>query len=280
MPTQSKLVSIVLPVWNGQKFLGSAIESVLSQTYKNFELIIVNDCSSDATASIMKSFDDPRIFSIHNSENLKLPASLNIGFRAAKGNYLTWISDDNIFKPFFLELLVEEMMKGFDFVYSNYDVIDEKNIFVYSATTGPTENLMIENVIGASFMYTRELMENIGLYDTNKFMYEDYDYWVRAFASGFKFSKLEISPYEYRIHKNQLSVTRELPSEYPMYRYKNLSKVTTNDKALMAKAYLSILGLAIRNQNLKVAILSLSSMFVRFPFESCKLFIKRICDLL
>ena len=93
------LVSIIMPSYNTGKFIKETINSVLNQTYNNWELIIVDDCSTDDTLSIANKYSsmDKRIHVIHNEVNKKLPASLNIGFRRAEGKYLTWTSDDNMY---------------------------------------------------------------------------------------------------------------------------------------------------------------------------------------
>ena len=95
----SKLVSIVLPVYNGERYLEDAIESVLGQTYTNLELIIVDDKSTDDSLNIANKYRilDKRVRIIANEENIKLPKSLNKGFEVAQGDYLTWTSDDNIY---------------------------------------------------------------------------------------------------------------------------------------------------------------------------------------
>ena len=93
--------SIVLPTYNGEEFLSNSIESVINQTFQDWELIIVNDCSTDNSLSIAEEYfkKDNRIRIINNAENKKLPESLNIGFREAKGDYFTWTSDDNEYYP-------------------------------------------------------------------------------------------------------------------------------------------------------------------------------------
>ncbi|HXL56803.1 MAG TPA: glycosyltransferase family 2 protein, partial [Chitinophagaceae bacterium] len=100
-------ISIVLPTYNGSKYIRTSIESCLNQTFTDFELIIVNDCSTDNTASIIEEYaaKDSRIIIIHNAFNKKLPLSLNTGFDIAKGKYHTWTSDDNYFAPNALEIL-------------------------------------------------------------------------------------------------------------------------------------------------------------------------------
>ena len=92
------MISIILPTYNGEKYLSQAIESILSQTEQDWELILVNDCSTDRTGDICQAYTlkDPRIRVIHNEGNRKLPGSLNRGFREAHGDYLTWTSDDNL----------------------------------------------------------------------------------------------------------------------------------------------------------------------------------------
>ena len=83
-----KRISIVLPTYNGEKVIKKSIESVLSQTYVNWELIIVNDCSTDNTLSVIESYEqsDSRIRVYNNTTNQKLPRSLNIGFSHATGD--------------------------------------------------------------------------------------------------------------------------------------------------------------------------------------------------
>ena len=106
-----KLISIVLPVYNGAEHMAGSIESVLRQTWKNWELIIVNDCSTDQTLAVAESYQkkDSRIRVLSNSKNLKLPLTLNAGFAQAKGEYYTWTSDDNLYQPEALSSLVQAL---------------------------------------------------------------------------------------------------------------------------------------------------------------------------
>ena len=115
-----KKVSIILPVYDGQKHITNAINSILNQTYSNWELIIVNDCSTDNTLQIAEKFaqTDSRIKVYSNERNLKLPMTLNAGFRHATGDYFTWTSDDNMFKPEAIEVLVDYLEKN-----SNYPTV-------------------------------------------------------------------------------------------------------------------------------------------------------------
>ena len=101
------LISIVLPIYNGEKYMRKSIDSVLAQTYANWELLIIDDGSTDNTAIIAQEYaaNDSRIRYYKNPENMRLPKTLNRGFSLAGGDFLTWTSDDNYYYPTALETM-------------------------------------------------------------------------------------------------------------------------------------------------------------------------------
>ncbi len=208
---ESELISIVLPVYNGEKYLSKAIESCLKQTYSNIELIIVNDCSTDHSLIIANKYKekDNRIVIINNTENKKLPTSLNIGHKEAKGDFITWTSDDNILKPNFIEVLYQTIEKEqADVVYSNYDIIYNDGFLKRTHQAGLTEHLLFGNKIGASFLYKKEVFQTLNGYDENLYLLEDYDFWLRA-SLKFKFFHLNKNIYQYRLHSSSLTANIE-----------------------------------------------------------------------
>lgn len=206
------MVSIVLPVYNGEKYIEQSIESVLGQSYQNIELIIVNDCSTDRTIEIVKKYalKDKRIKIIENFVNLKLPRTLNVGFAAASGEYYTWTSDDNIYEPKAIEKMVQalENQLKYDMVYANYTNIDIDGNVISSVALKQPENLLMGNTIGACFLYTRKIAEKVGEYDVNLFLSEDYDFWIRLFREG-NILHIEDYLYFYRIHEASLTETKK-----------------------------------------------------------------------
>ena len=98
---ESPAISIVLPVHNGEAFLAAALESILSQSFADFELIAVDDMSSDASPEILAAFanKDSRVRVITLDTNAKLPGALNAGFARARADWLSWTSDDNLLHP-------------------------------------------------------------------------------------------------------------------------------------------------------------------------------------
>lgn len=207
------VISIILPTYNGSKYIKTSIESCLNQTFKDFELIIVNDCSTDNTASIIEEYaaKDNRIVVIHNAFNKKLPLSLNTGFDAAKGKHHTWTSDDNYYAPDALETMVKILEKdsNVDLVYCDYFIINDSG-----EVTGVRKfNNVYDEFInwlgcGACFLYKKEIYKANNGYNPSAFMIEDYDFFVRAFTK-FNFYYLPVhNLYYYREHASSLTSTQ------------------------------------------------------------------------
>jgi glycosyltransferase involved in cell wall biosynthesis len=202
-------VSIVLPVYNGQHYLAEAIQSCLDQTFSDWELLVVDDASTDETPAIIERFAaaDQRIKPLRHQTNRRLPAALNTGFAAATGTYLTWTSDDNHYRPPALAEMVKslEARPAVDFVYTDYDVIDDSGRFVQTIAA-PLQRRFIEGYDAVPcFLYRRSLYSELGGYAEDLFLAEDYEYWLRIYASRHTMNPLHMNLYEYRRHARSLT---------------------------------------------------------------------------
>ncbi len=201
-------VSIVLPSYNGEKFIRESINSCLDQTYKSIELIIVDDGSTDKTSDIVKSYKDERIIYLKHGKNLGQARALNTGFSNAAGGYLTWTSDDNIYLPSAIETMVRALERGrkIDFVYANFYEINEDGEILRPVKVRPPKSLNMVNYIGLCFLYKRIIYEELGGYDPEAFLVEDYEYWLRVYHGRFRMKKLNQYLYYLRFHKDCLTV--------------------------------------------------------------------------
>jgi glycosyltransferase involved in cell wall biosynthesis len=227
VPCEPGIVSIVLPVFNGEKYLSEAVESILNQTYTQFELIAVNDGSTDGSGKILDEYAirDSRIRVIHQ-ENQKLPQALNNGFKLARGEYLTWTSHDNRLKPFFLAEMVACLSRhpSWDMVYANMDIIGENGLPLndstwfsgYQVPSGsehihlPTEtselNTWPNNFIGGAFLYRRRVDDLLAGYSPVQFTREDYDYWMQVNSLlTVRHADFDKTVYDYRFHTDSLT---------------------------------------------------------------------------
>ena len=166
----NQLISIILPIYNGEKYMRLSIDSVISQTYQNWELLIVDDGSTDRTAEIALEYaqKDPRIQYHKNPQNMRLPRTLNRGFSLAKGAYLTWTSDDNYYYPTALEKMCHALEhQGKHFAFASCDVINENGDIVEVIAVNPGSGKIIvgHNTVGACFLYSRLAYDTVGEYD-------------------------------------------------------------------------------------------------------------------
>jgi glycosyltransferase involved in cell wall biosynthesis len=205
------MVSIVLPCHNGSRTLADSVESCLQQTYGAIELIVVDDASNDSTPSILEQFRgrDPRVQCLRHEVNRGLPASLNAGFAQATGTYLTWTSDDNMYRPNAIAEMVWflEHHRECAFVYADYTIIDEIDHTETAIAVREPQCLPTENIIGPCFLYRRAVADALGPYDEGLFLAEDYDFWLRAYVR-YPLSPLHKDLYLYRCHGGTLSSQR------------------------------------------------------------------------
>ena len=206
-----KIVSIVLPVHNGEKYLAQTIESILVQTYKHFELIIVNDRSSDNSLNIINELcqKDSRIKLFHNETGGKLPGTLNVGFTKAIGDYYTWWSDDNIMNYNMLEKMVDILDSNHEYgcVTANYTNIDCNDKKINDKILDINKSILVVNNFSFAFMYRKEVAQKTGFYNTELFLVEDYDYFIRMSLVTKRYHTPEILGL-YRVHDDSLSSKR------------------------------------------------------------------------
>ena len=207
-------VSVVMSVYNGDKHLREAVESILHQTFRGFEFIIVDDGSTDRTWEILASYEDPRIALVRNEENIGLTKSLNRGLEMARGEYVARQDADDISLP-------ERLEKQVEFLENNAEVgllsccfieIDDEGRSVSiqrlpAEDTDLQERLLISNCFchGAA-MFRRECLESVGAYRQEFEFAQDYDLWLRI-SERYKVANLEEALYEWRVDTDALSMT-------------------------------------------------------------------------
>jgi glycosyltransferase involved in cell wall biosynthesis/SAM-dependent methyltransferase len=205
--------SVILPTYNQAAYLPAAIASVLAQTYADFELVIVNDGSTDGTRAYLDSLTDPRVRVIHQ-ENARLPRALNRGFAAARGELWTWTSSDNLCEPMFLESLIAALdaQPRAVLAVSAFAWIDGHGnlLRVTQDQDLSRRGFLARNPGVASFLYRREAAVLAGEYDPGLEGAEDWDFWQRLVAIGPAVYVPEVL-YSYREHAQ--SMTQQIPAK-------------------------------------------------------------------
>ncbi len=191
-------ITIITPTYNRASFLKRAISSVLNQTFTNFEMIIVDDCSKDNTEQVVKSIDDNRIKYIKLESNRGPAGARNIGIDAAKGLYISLLDSDDEYLPNKLELQinkVRELPKEVGVVYCGYLIVYEPDTIhgqVQPKLKGDLfETLLMHNCIGSpTALIRKECFDTCGLFDDSLPSYDDWDMWIRI-SDKFKFDYVD-----------------------------------------------------------------------------------------
>lgn len=248
------LVSIIMPVYNGEKYIAQAIESCISQTYSNWELIIVDDGSADATASIVERYkeSDPRIRSIRNPRNLKLPGAFNEGYKIANGEYYSWLSSDDSYHPRAIEAAVAILNddQSVDLVYSDFFTVDDAGSIINQIAVREPEILATRNSVGPFRVYRRKVHEMLGGYDESLFLVEDYDFLLRAFCL-FTMRRLQQPLYQFRLHESGLTSTHadQVPVMRDLAKEKNLPLLKKKSFGLAARCHISLIDSNLSKNN-------------------------------
>jgi len=223
-------VTVLMPVYNGEKYLNEAIESILNQTYKDFEFLIINDGSTDNSVKIIESYNDPRIHLVHNEKNLKLIASLNKGLNIAKGEYIARMDCDDVSLP-------DRLLKQVQYLDNHPDVgvlgcgtknVDE-NLNTISEPERPLtylqnkwKLLFSSTLMHPSVMYRKELILKYGGYSHEFIHAEDYDLWSRLIDFAIIHQIPEILVY-LRKHSQNIGIV------YKDIGFINCSKISINN---------------------------------------------------
>ena len=221
-----KTVSIIIPVYGVEKYIASAVQSVINQTYQNFELLIIDDESPDKSVNICRQFSDPRIKIIHQT-NRGLAGARNTGIRQAKGDYLAFLDGDDLWLPQKLERHIQHLEKFPDIgiSFSRSALIDEAGNFMGAYLMPKLTNITISDLFrespignGSAAVVRREVFDTIkyqdnlyGLtedyyFDENFRRAEDIECWLRiAIQTDWKIEGIPEALTLYRINTQGLS---------------------------------------------------------------------------
>ncbi|MBR5506594.1 MAG: glycosyltransferase [Clostridia bacterium] len=209
-------ISVIMSVYNGETYLKEAIDSIINQTFQNWELIIINDCSTDSTGEILAGFAlmDERIKIHTNETNLKLPSSLNKAISLCSGKYIARMDADDICLPERLEKQYKFMEENNDIALSSCRFMTVKNgVYMSGGAGGRCDNeairtmLLVANpILHPGVIAKAEVMKKF-CYDTTLTCTEDLELWTRMATEDQKMQILPECLFIYRLHDKQITST-------------------------------------------------------------------------
>lgn len=205
------LISIVLPIHNGERFLSETINSILNQTYNNFELILVENCSSDSSLEIVRSYKDKRIKLVFE-RRCGIPFAYNRGFIEATGDFIVVHDQDDISTPNRLESQLQFLINNnLDLCGSGFDIVDEKGQLIKTLIP-PTNQVQINEklfydffaIFNPTLIIKKKTLVSLNYFNTNITIGADYDFLFRA-LSKYKMGNNPSILLKYRYHKSSSS---------------------------------------------------------------------------
>lgn len=219
------LVSIIMPSWNTGRFIAESIQSVINQTYQKWELLIVDDCSTDNTDAVVTSFTDERIRYFHNDHNSGAALTRNYALREAQGEWIAFLDSDDLWLPKKLEKQLNFMNRnGYVFSYHEYVKIDEEsrplNVYVSGPDTVTKRKMYHYGYPGClTFMYSAKALGLIQIKDIKK--NNDYAILLQLCKKANCYL-LKENLAQYRIRKKSIShdkLSKKLKSHFDLFHY-------------------------------------------------------------
>lgn len=233
------LVSVIMPSYNTGRFIRETIESILNQTYENWELIIIDDCSNDDTESILKEYIDSRINFYKNRKNCGAAFSRNKGILLAKGKWIAFLDSDDLWVQTKLEKQLKYMKKNnYCMTYTNYEIIDEGSNKNYIYVTGP-KHINKRKMYAycwpgcLTVMFNVEKVGKIQINNLKK--HNDYAMWLKIIEKTDCFL-LDENLAKYRVRSNSISRA----NIFVLIKYHYLLFREGEDKNIILALYLTI----------------------------------------
>ncbi|MFZ6664545.1 glycosyltransferase family 2 protein [Peijinzhouia sedimentorum] len=209
------VLSVLMSVYNGEEYLNEAIESILNQSFSDFEFLIINDASTDNSHDIILAYEDPRIRLVNNITNIGLTRSLNKGIELSKGDFIARMDADDISlcnrlatQIEFLNRNPEVALVGSFGIFFNNDTLRDQLVSVQAQSDLIfTELFFKNNFIHSSVMFKKSLVATIG-YNVNLPFAQDYYLWTQV-AYKYPVANIELPLIKYRIHSKSISLNKK-----------------------------------------------------------------------
>lgn len=247
------MVSVCIPTYNGERFIENAIKSVLMQTYTDFELLIIDDASTDKTVDIINSFIDNRIRLLKNDKNIGMVSNWNRCLDESKGEYIQLLCHDDYLAKDCLEKKVKAFTIDIDIclVFNSTYIINDMNRIIFRRRPFRSEKLFDgKKILGKSFvcknlfgepsnvMFKKEISKKVGYFDDRLCYSIDWDYWIKLCVMG---KVYYLDDYLMYFRVSNISATN--------YLLKNTSLISQDDKQFINNC-INNYGIKIKNTDI------------------------------
>ncbi len=266
-------VSVIIPAYNRAATILRAMQSVLSQTFQDFELIIVDDGSTDSTYDIVKVASDQRIHVLRHEKNLGAAVARNTGMKIVRGKYIGWLDSDDEWMPEKLEIQLRALIEASPdqkASYTAFELIENGlvRIHVPEQTDYKKMFLKCDQAPGSTLLFERSLLEEIGFLDVSMRRYEDWD-WLLRYCEKYRFLALDQPLAKVHFSPNRPSSHAETSAKAFISKYsETLRKFGFYRNMVISRRLIEVSSYYAREHKLWKTIFFVAKGFVTYPFHS------------
>lgn len=217
------LVSIIIPVYNGEKYVSNAIDSALKQSYSNIEIIIINDGSTDNTMSVLENYKDNKKITIYSKSNGGVSTALNYGIKHANGEYISWLSHDDVYAETKIEKQINQITETNDtVVVCSWKSINKNGEFIFEVKKSKdlfgniTGKELIKKYLrgdieinGCGVLIPKKIFENVGLFNEKYRYIQDVAMWTEIMLHNYNFNFIPDELVYTRRHNEQVTLLKK-----------------------------------------------------------------------
>ena len=273
------LVSVIIPVYNGEKYLSLSIKSIINQSYKNIELIIVDDGSTDNSKEIIQKFNCKYFFQKNKGQS----SALNLGWKNASGSILGYLSCDDILENNCIDEILKHFNDEISVVYPNYKLINSDGVLIKNIDLGVfSKRKLCEDLIcfpGPGTFFKKDVFKSLNGWNEELTQVPDFDFWIRA-SRFYEFKKINYHLAQFRVHENSgsfkpISITKS--EEIILVVKKFFSeKNPHNYKRALINAYLISIYHHLKSKRVFRSFRLLCLSFITFPLQSLSIIFKAL----
>jgi len=207
-------VSVITSLYNYQQYIGQCIESFLNQDFVDSEMVIVDDCSTDNSYSVVKKYEGPRVRYIRLPKKGNYSIAKNVGIKNARSDVLVMLDADDMFTKTGISTRYNKLMEGYDFVHGPCLILKNGSTYRASVWNGYLRTKFYRHIHAQTVMLLKDIHRKIGLYDEELWSKSDYEMWARIHNHGFKVSWVTEDVSIYRMHPLQMHISKDKVKNY------------------------------------------------------------------
>ncbi len=267
------MISVIIPAYDRAATIFRAIQSVLVQTFQDFEVIVVDDGSTDSTCTVVKNIPDQRIHLLCHEKNLGAAAARNTGMKAARGTYIAWLDSDDEWMPEKLEIQLQALMGAAPDQKASYTAFElvengSRRIYIPEHTDYKRMFLICNQAPGSTLLFESSMLDEIGYLDVSMRRYEDWD-WILRYGEKHRFLPVDLPLAKVHFSPDRSSIQVETSAKAFISKYsEKLRQFGSYRNLVISRRWIDVSSYYAREHKILKLLYFLAKGFITYPFHS------------